>query len=382
LLASTPTPARAASDPGAVAEQLHLKAREAYQAKQLKRAIELWREAYDTHAEWKYAYNLANALREDGQYVQAWDYVTRAEELGVPSEYSTYLLDLRSFIRAELTKDHALLTLTVDPPDAQVVRNDNPWQAPEAKDGEPVPPRASWTKDTVSELVITRDGYITQKLTWKHGMGVHERRIALRPVPKPGTLTVNGTPVGAVIVLDDKPVGSIPDLSLPVEPGKHELVARAPGFVTERRPITIESERELRIDFTLKPVVVQSDADLATPGWVSIGSGAALLLTGAGFLMWADSTSADITKLNESAPGSIEYPAYEDQYNALKSDFDTRRDAGAVFVGIGAAAALTGIVLVVIDATSDSGPEPNKGVVPIAVSPLPGGAAFTGEVRF
>ncbi|TNF34933.1 MAG: PEGA domain-containing protein [Deltaproteobacteria bacterium] len=381
-LLGAPT-AHAATAPSDVAEQLHLKAREAYEAKQLKRAIELWREAYDAHAVWKYAYNLANALREDGQYAQAWDYVGRAEALGVPDEYAAYVLDLRSFIRAELTRDHALLTLTVDPPDALVIRNGAVWPAPEPDPTRDRPaPREMWTRDAASEVVVSKDGYVPQTLAWRHGDGVHERRVVLLPVPRPGTLSVSGTPVGAVIVLDDEPVGSLPALRLPVDPGKHVLAARAPGYVIERRPITIESERELHVDFTLEPeIALGSRADLATPGWIVVGSSAALIMVGAGFTGWADNTATDLADLNASAPGSVDYDTYRRRYDALRSDFDTRRDVGAVLLGIGAAAAVTGVVLLVIDATRDDAPR--QAVLPLAaITPLPGGASVSAGVAF
>ncbi|MCA9514439.1 MAG: PEGA domain-containing protein [Myxococcales bacterium] len=385
LAALATAPRALAATPPEVAEQLHKKATEAYRAHHLKQAIEFWREAYDTSASWKYAYNLANALREDGRFVQAWDYIGKAEALGVPPDFAGYALELRSFIRAELARDHALLIVIVDPPDALVSRNGAPWAStPDPAGG--APQRELWTLDTESVLEVSREGYVPQRITWKHGLGVQERRVVLRPIPKPGLLKVDGTPVGAVVHVDDQQVGSIPGLELGVEPGRHVIVVSALGYVTARRTVDVASGAELRVDFALKPeVVAPPPSDLATPGWIALGSGAVLVGVGAGFLAWADDAATDLENLNADAGPPGAYGDYSAAYDDLHGDYALRRDTGAALVVLGGVALATGAVLLVLDAGQPAPakpPEERRVPIAVGVAPAPGGASCTAVVRF
>ncbi len=118
-----------ASDPSLIAaEHLHDKAAEAYKRDAKTEAIELWREALRLKPSWKYAYNLANTLFETGQPLQAHEFVQRTEALGIPAQFRANLGLLKARVREDLHVDgYAWLLLTVEPADARVTRDGQPW---------------------------------------------------------------------------------------------------------------------------------------------------------------------------------------------------------------------------------------------------------------
>jgi hypothetical protein len=85
LLAPVSSFAAPADTQEKVAEDLHKKATAAYQSGKRSRAIELWRESQRLNPHWKYAYNLAHTLHDDGQGLQSWEFVRLSEALALLS---------------------------------------------------------------------------------------------------------------------------------------------------------------------------------------------------------------------------------------------------------------------------------------------------------
>ena len=127
----------------------------------------------------------------------------------------------------------------------------------------------------------------------------------------------------------------------PSPPGSHQVVggifrqpgARAPGHVARTYPIELVADVTTPLSLTLERVAPTTVApDLATPGWISIAAGVALVGAGTGFLLWADSTRDDMRGLTrDNAIRILGYPAYAGRYDELEADFEGQRLASQVF---------------------------------------------------
>jgi hypothetical protein len=316
-----PAKAQAAKSPHSEnAAKLHKQATSAYKGGQYKQAIELWRIAEKLHPYWKYSYNLANALYEDGAYSDAWGACNRAEKSGMPEKYVVHLLENRAKIKAALFKKYALITLEVIPQNAQVQINGAPWQRPLAR----------WIKTASSAVTITQNGFHPLNFEWEHAVGrqytkkvrLKRARILTQKVPKPTQKVTKDAPI---IISDASAAGSV----LPV----------------------------------MK--------------WVSLGVGAAAAVAGAVLMATVDASSLE--KLNDRPlDGGGDFEQYSNEYDHLRESYDNRRMLGAILTGVGGAFVVTGAVLFVLD-RGDYTKSDSALLRPLIV---PGGGGLLGEVRF
>ena len=383
LVLGSVSPSQAAPPAGEkAAERLHEKAKNAYRDGRLREAVELWREANRLQAHWKYAYNLANAAYEIQDYLAAWEFVGRAKALGLPAEYIAQLAELRGKVRGALLNKHALLELTVEPPDATVRRNGHPW----------VPPRELWTTDRQSRIEVSRAGYDTATFVWDHVPGTpHTRAVRLDKSKPLVALTVIGRPVGATVLVDDRPSGRLPlRAPLRIRPGRHVLRVTHPGYVAETRTLDVRPGAGIQVSVALRAVGggradvgLRAEARrgaLWTPGWATLASGLAVVAVGAGMFGWSDTITKDINDLQKSPGGLAKFGTYAGFRQHVTSESDKADKvalAGWVLTGVGAAATVGGVVMVILGRKG-----PSMGGATVGFVPLPGGGTVLGEVRF
>lgn len=355
-----------APEAGAV---LHERAVEAYRSGRVHEAAELWREATDVAPGWKYAYNAANAMYEDGRFDGAWEYLGRAVRLGMPPEHLRRMSELRAKVSAALLGTRAFIALAVEPEDAAVTLDGEAWPAP----------RELWTADSTSRVRVSRDGYAPVEQVWVHPVGRRsERTIRLEPLPPP-TLLITGEPAGASVALDGTFAGWLPLADpLRVAAGSHILEVTHSGFVpavvdVSARPGEQSSVmvRLVTIDAPVEPM------ELSAPGWSCVGGGLGVLAAGIGLLAWSQELAADLDDLNTDGTrlAGMTYDEYATRYEDEHDRFVATRISGAVLTGVGAAAMLTGTVLLILDDAQPDGP--TLGVVPTSQ-----GATFLGTVSF
>lgn len=354
-----------------VAEVLHEEAKKAYTAGQISQAAELWREACEQHAHWKWAYNAANALYEDGRFEASYRYQRRAAELGFPVEYQRQLSELRAKVNAALIKDHAYLELTVEPSAAAVERDGEPWARP----------LEAWTKAASSEISVSLEGYKTARVTWTHALRRrHRRTIKLEPLPKVGTLRISGSPVGALVHVDGDLAGTLPatgELDLETRAGEHQVSVTSGGFAAYTTTVDLPAGELTEVTVTLVELP-PPPPDLATPGWILVGAGLGALAVGAGLMVGAESAAQDLEALNSDGQqlATIDYPEYERRYDDVDARRKTLQISGWAVLGVGATSTLAGILLVLLDddpGVDDSG---------VTVEPTVGGAKVEGVWRF
>jgi hypothetical protein len=75
------------------------------------------------------------------------------------------------------------------------------------------------------------------------------------------TIVANASPSGATVLRDETPLGPASlGVALPVDPGVHLLVLRAPGRVEARREVTLREGESQTIDLIAGPVVAAAPA--------------------------------------------------------------------------------------------------------------------------
>lgn len=166
-------------------------------------------------------------------------------------------------------------------------------------------------------------------------------------------LRVTGAPAGATITLDRIPWGAVPHEDR-VPHGEHALAVSADGFVTDRRTVTIGTEPVTvevaltRVPTETLPSAVPAPTPAAAPTTSSPGSGGGdPLLLGIG----AGVAGAGLLLLGVGLYGALA----PDSGMPMPPDFTYERasiEGAGVWLGVGAAALTTGLVLVIVGATS------------------------------
>lgn len=181
-------------------------------------------------------------------------------------------------------------------------------------------------------------------------------------------VTVISEPAGATVVLNGEPVGVTPWTG-EITPGEHALSVKLEGYVEATQQFTLAAERATDLEVTLEalppapPVspsvpVKSAEAPLAgqVPGeetrasgrpvisaatWVAFGIGVGALGGALGFEL-ARRSSEDEARNDATQVGALDsYQNMEDQQRAAR-----------IFVGVGAAAVLTGAILLYFDLSS------------------------------
>lgn len=228
------------------------------------------------------------------------------------------------------------------------------------------------------EFELRRRGYRTAKTTLALAAG-GSGTIALEPEEDEaaiatigGLLEVIASEPGAVITVDRR----VRDAHARVAPGMHRVRVERAGFVAFERDVFVETGTTTRIHAQLEATAETRFAseraarNERTLGYVLVGSGVALVALGGGFLAWNAGKKATANDdyeriLFESEPGSGRRcdPRTARPMTCsseLDASWETYRSArgrdlyGWIGVGVGAAAAITGVV-VLLRADSPTG---------------------------
>jgi|GEM_PF-1977466 len=223
-----------------------------------------------------------------------------------------------------------------------------------------------------------------------------------KTLPRLGWLTIVAEPANAQITVDNVIVTS--PRTVGASAGRHQITVRAEGFHTLTAAVTTTVGVGQRLEYKLvkkelappppkEPVVeTQPDpkpllppvevtkqdegASLEVPAYALIGTGAALLLVGGGMHAWAFDRAAatdDLALPSSDMPESMR----RSQWQQAESDMGLATALAGVGYGLGGAALVTGIVLLVMDPR----PAEDKGAVVAPVS-LNGGAGVETRFRF
>lgn len=147
------------------------------------------------------------------------------------------------------------------------------------------------------------------------------------------------------VTVDGQPVPEVA-LGRPrlVDPGSHEVRARAPGYLPTEDSFTVEARQRASVSLTLTPAgddavpsVEDDDPTMFYAGVGLLAGGGAVGLTGLAVgIVGAEEASKAPTRDGPEADAALE--------KAL---------AGDILMGVGGAAAIAGLVLVLVDVTSE-----------------------------
>ena len=221
-------------------------------------------------------------------------------------------------------------------------------------------------------LVVSAPGYESQtrtldvepdaKLSLEIGLTPAAARLRIEANGRSGTVEVNGVEVG-----------SLPLASVPVLPGTAVVVVRSPGCApwTARVPVQAGKEGTVVAEPTgcagaapaVAPVEVvggpgpssERSGGLRAAGWTTFALGVAGLAVGTGFGLSAMSLKAD---LNGRCPGGACPASANDDLGKLKM----HALASTLGIVVGSASAVTGIVLLIVDASKRAAAEEERPV--------------------
>jgi tetratricopeptide (TPR) repeat protein len=172
-------------------------------------------------------------------------------------------------------------------------------------------------------------------------------------------VSVFSTPPGATVLLDDKPMGKTPWTG-EAGSGRHVIVVRAPGYVESRREFVL-TDRAVDMDIALtsseRPGASVAASQPVTPAPADSGGGARVrpwtfVAFGVGALALGGSLTFEFLRKSAEtdAENQVTQLAHRDSYETMQG----RQTAARVLLGVGAAAAIAGGVLLYFDLNSGS----------------------------
>lgn len=186
-------------------------------------------------------------------------------------------------------------------------------------------------------------------------------------------------PYGGLQVLRDGAVMPAAELgaALPVEPGRHEVSASAPGHSTITRAVVAEAGKTATVELSLEPVPQKSPE---VPAWVWVTGSAGVALTGVGiYFLGTDLAAIRALRENCHENGGKTYcaPGYDyERDNARKN-----RGLG-LFLGLGGAGAVAigaaVVGLLQMPSTGAQGSREAALTVSPWVAPWGGGSSISG----
>ena len=198
----------------------------------------------------------------------------------------------------------------------------------------------------------------------------------------PARVIVETDPWGATIYLgsvESPPIGETPD-EVNVEAGEVSVIVKLKGYETEVRTVETKRGVKTRVKFDLvetvyfeeveppvKTPVAKKASPLKTWGWISTGTGLALLGTGGVFTMLSQGKEDDVNTYNKSLPGSS-----PGELQSLKDDANSYYDTSVLFYLAGSVVTATGVTLIVLDSMEET--ETEGTVLRLDAAPTRGGA--------
>ena len=326
-------------------ERLHQVAEAAFYEGRIDEAIGLWLAAERlAPGVSKYPANVCLAWELRHRPRAAWRACRRAIAIA-PPERTARLTEILRRLEAALLHEQAWIELEVAPVHARVWLDGAPWAAP----------RGAWSRSPASTLRVSAPGFTTVERRWEHPAG-QRHRLELALAPLAAELSVEGTPAGARVVLDGRPIGALGELAAQsIEPGPHELAVFDGEVELARWSLQLApgETRTVRLGFEAAPsapVIVATPSGFGPWPWVSITAGALLAAAGVALVVDAAAVRDEISPLNDLRPRPADYQA---RFDSLAGRARTEWGLGWASGGVGVALLSLGLAL----ALSAPGPE-------------------------
>jgi tetratricopeptide (TPR) repeat protein len=183
-----------------------------------------------------------------------------------------------------------------------------------------------------------------------------ERRLAASQ-PR---VSVTSNPAGATVAIDDRVVGTTPYAGT-ISPGAHRIDVRKAGHRPVSRDLRLgeAQQTELVIELEALPAIAartappaepERRAKVSLPAWIALGVGVGALGTAFAFELARKGAE-------DSAEDAQTQLGHQENYRIAERN----RDLARLFLGVGAAAAVTSGVLLYLDFSSERAPGPSVG---------------------
>ncbi len=266
-----------------------------------------------------------------------------------------------------------------------------------------------WVKPGSITVEAVSSGYqVTRQTVDLRAGTVEDIRLGLNPIGPAGSLAVDSKPAGARIYINGVDLGNAPVLGLSLPEGDYVVTGVLPGHETIRGAARVTNQGNSKVTLTLTgikaakttqkqagvataayliddtdtsdghrvrfapvgstPHVVRHSASggnaMRTGGWLIMGTGVILLAGGGGLTFLANKFITEANAIDIIDPQS------EAEYDDLAAQSGTYQKYSFVAYGVGAAATIGGLLMVVL---SPNSPSPAH----FQLSPIPGGAILT-----
>jgi len=206
---------------------------------------------------------------------------------------------------------------------------------------------------------------------------LRERPDLARETAEDGTLTLVVNVDGAAVTVDGVLMGQTPIQPLNLKPATYNILISKPGYEPWQRRLPVAGGRDVVVNVTLileqkKGPETAEDPYLAWK-WTTIGVGSAAVATGVVFTILAELDRAEFEDTKRDADGDLLIS--QTRAKALQDSVNTNRTVSYVLYGVGGAAAVGGVLWLVLDRPRRA--EGEGTVTPVSAAPLPGGGILT-----
>lgn len=191
---------------------------------------------------------------------------------------------------------------------------------------------------------------------------------AVRERMAKGTLRVEVQPAFGQVLVDGVVVGTGPTVELEVQAGERTVQVRAGGYVATTRQVDVPGSGSAVVAVTLAPVAAEVQTPmigvgareedgpgLSTWGWGLLGGGAALLIGGAVTYGLGEEDHRAIVDAEGYGTGEVVHITRARALE-LEQRGDDLKTGGAILWGVGGAALVGAVTLLILDATAEPPP--------------------------
>jgi tetratricopeptide (TPR) repeat protein len=202
---------------------------------------------------------------------------------------------------------------------------------------------------------------------------------------RPATVAISSTPAGAEILVDGQATGQVTPVDLTLSPGEHTVELRLEGYQPAVQRFTAQAATRMRLDVPLQQG--GGDAEPPSDEPPAEGGGGGSEDPSAG--VWATAGIAAAGLISGTVFGFLALSEQSNFDNAPSHDVADRGEAFAlaadISFGVAAAAAITAIVLYIVERNSGGSESPTAtSGVRFDVSPWadPNGGGMAAQLRF
>jgi len=330
--------------------RLAKKAARHYRKQRFAKAAELFKKAYDKHADPRLLFNLGKCQEKLGHFLEAARTYRRYLKAKPKAANRKSVEITIAYCKEKALLTHARLTIRSEPPGATVYLK---------ADGESVgtTPVTRWAEAGKYELRVEIEGRLPYKkaLDLSKG-GEHEFDVKLVAKDAPGTIVLEEVGAGVEVLLDGKKVGVTP-LAEPLQakPGARNLTLTRPGHEPVRSLVRVPPGGEVAFAPTFVPLPPPPGGEegsdgralVPTAGWIGLGVAAAAGLGGVGSYAWASSAASDAKALSDQ-------PGKQEEWRGLDEDTNRRTLMANIAFGVAGAAVVGATVFTVLHHMRDS----------------------------